>query len=135
MSNDAPLSDKQISVAIVDDEASVRIGVRRLCQALGLNATTYASGQEFIDSILSGAPRPDCLLLDAHMPQMTGLDLQRQLAGSGVRVPTVVYTADDAPEMQARYMAAGVSAYLRKPIGGDELLAAIERATNPLADR
>ena len=85
MTNDAPLSDKQISVAIVDDEASVRVGVRRLCQALGMNATTYASGQEFIDSMLSGGPRPDCVLLDAHMPHMTGLDVQRHLAGSGMR--------------------------------------------------
>jgi FixJ family two-component response regulator len=128
MSFDSANPAQRISVAIVDDEQSVRVGVRRLCQALGLTATTYASGQEFIEALTSGGVHPDCLLLDAHMPHMTGLEVQRYLVGAGIRFPTVVYTADDAPEMQARYMAAGVAEYLRKPIGGDELLAAIERA-------
>ena len=43
-------------------------------------------------------------------------------------VPTLIYTADDAPEVEARYRAAGVIGYLHKPIAGDRLLAAIERA-------
>ena len=124
----------RISVAIVDDEHSVRVSLRRLCEALGLDATVYASGRDFIDAIDKGVTRADCLLLDAHMPQMTGLELQNHLVESGVRLPTVVYTADDAPEAQARYAAAGVEEYLRKPIGGDELLAAIERAIAPRAD-
>ena len=118
----------RISIAIVDDEESVRIGLRRLCGALGLNPTIYASGRELIDSLDAGAPHPDCLLLDAHMPQMAGLELHQHLVHSGVHVPTIVYTADDAPEVQARYIATGVADYLRKPIGGDELIAAIERA-------
>ena len=117
-----------ISVAIVDDEESVRVGLRRLCGALGLNPTMHASGRDLIESIDAGARLPDCLLLDAHMPQMTGLELHQQLVRRGVKIPTIVYTADDAPEAQARYMAAGVTDYLRKPIGGDELLAVIERA-------
>ena len=128
MSPDPAGPVEPISVVIVDDEESVRIGLRRLCGALGLNATTHASGRELIDSLDAGAPRPDCLLLDAHMPQMTGLELHQHLVRSGVHVPTIVYTADDAPEAQARYLAAGVVDYLRKPIGGDELLATIEQA-------
>ena len=117
-----------LSVAIIDDESSVRVSLRRLCHALGLTATVYASGREFITALQSGAPRADCLLLDAHMPQMSGLELQQHLVDSGVRFPTVVYTADDAPEAQARYFAAGVQEYLQKPIGGEDLLAAIYRA-------
>ena len=128
MSADPSGPVERISVAIVDDEESVRIGLRRLCGALGLNPTVHASGRELIDMLDAGAPRPDCLLLDAHMPQMTGLELHQHLVRSGVNVPTIVYTADDAPEAQARYLAAGVMAYLRKPIGADELLAVIERA-------
>ena len=122
-----PTPGKQICVAIVDDETSVRVSLRRLCEALGLRATVYSSGQEFIESLDVGAPPPDCLLLDAHMPQMTGLEVQRHLVACGARFPTVVYTADDAPEAQARYMAAGVAEYLRKPVGGEELLQVIER--------
>ena len=61
------------------------------------------------------------------MPEMTGLEVHQHLIHHGVNLPTIVYTADDAPEAQARYVAIGVTEYLRKPIGGDELLAAIER--------
>jgi FixJ family two-component response regulator len=114
------------SIAIVDDEDSVRTGLRRLCSALGFRTTTYASGSEFVDALHAGATRPDCLLLDAHMPYMSGLEVQRQLVDLGVRVPTIVYTADDAPELKARYVAAGVAAYLSKPIAGDDLVAAIQ---------
>jgi FixJ family two-component response regulator len=116
-----------ISIAIVDDEDSVRTGLRRLCSALGFRTTVYASGSEFIEALESGAARPDCLLLDAHMPQMSGLEVQRHLVMLGVRIPSIVYTADDAPEVKARYFAAGVAAYLCKPIAGDDLIAVIER--------
>jgi FixJ family two-component response regulator len=119
---------RQIAVAIVDDEMLVRVSLRRLCNAFGLSATAYGSGREFLDSLDSDQPQPDCLLLDIQMPEMTGLELQRLLTSRGVRVPTIVVTADDAPEARARCMAAGAIDYLRKPIGADELLAAIERA-------
>jgi FixJ family two-component response regulator len=114
-------------IAIVDDEESVRTGLRRLCVSLGLRASVYASGGEFLQSLGAGAAAPDCVLLDAHMPHMSGLDVQRRLVDVGLNIPTIVYTADDAPEAEARYVAAGVTAYLRKPIAGDELLAAIEQ--------
>ncbi len=128
MSLEASRNGHPISIAIVEDEASVRLSLRRLCEALGLKAAVYASGREFIDSLALGGDRPDCLLLDAHMPQMTGLEVHQHLVGSGVRVPTLVYTADDGPEVEARYRACGVTGYLHKPIAGDQLLAAIERA-------
>ena len=127
MNAEAVVPSPAISVAIVDDEHSVRVGLRRLCHALGLNASVYASGRDFITA-LDGGARVDCLLLDAHMPDMSGLELQYHLADTGARLPTVVYTADDAPEAQLRYLAAGVDAYLQKPIEGDELLAAIRKA-------
>lgn len=117
-----------ISVAIIDDEECVRVSLRRLADALGLTATTYASGAEFLDSLDASCARPDCLVLDAHMPRMTGLEVQQQLVCRGERFPTVIYTADDAPEVQARYLSAGVAEYLRKPVGAEEFLAAIERA-------
>jgi CheY-like chemotaxis protein len=62
------------------------------------------------------------------MPHMSGLELQQHLVGRGMRLPIVAYSADDAPEARARYLAAGVTEYLRKPAGGDELLGTIKRA-------
>ncbi len=120
--------NRQISVAIVDDEPSVRVSLRRLCAALGLSATAYASGRAFLDALDSDAP-PDCLLLDTQMPEMTGLEVQRHLVKRGVRVPTIVVTADDASEVHAR--CAGAGGYLQKPIGVEELILAIERAVGP----
>jgi FixJ family two-component response regulator len=114
-------------IVIVDDEESVRTGLRRLCVSLGLRASVYPSGSEFLHSLAGGAAPPNCVLLDAHMPHMSGLEVHRHLVDVGLKIPTIVYTADDAPEAEARYVAAGVSAYLRKPIAGDELLEAIEQ--------
>src|SRR5262252_10798065 len=114
-------------IVIVDDEESVRTGLRRLCVSLGLRASVHASGSEFLHSLAAGAAPPACVLLDAHMPHMSGLEVHQHLVDVGLKVPTIVYTADDAPEAEARYVAAGVAAYLRKPIAGDELLDAIEQ--------
>jgi two-component system, LuxR family, response regulator FixJ len=61
---------------------------------------------------------------------MNGLELQRHLRNRHVRVPTIMVTADDAPEARARCLAAGASAFLRKPIGADELLAALDHAVH-----
>ncbi len=124
------MPNPRISVAIVDDEESVRTSLRRLCLALGLDAMAFASGPELIDFLDAGSPSPDCLLLDAHMPDMTGLEVQQSLAARGKRFPVLVYTADDAPEAQARYLAAGAADYLRKPLGSDELFAAVARAVS-----
>lgn len=100
----------------------------RLSEALGLSATAYASGEELIKRLEQDGPHLDCLIVDAHMPQITGLELQQHLVSRGMRLPMVIYSADDAPEIRARYLAAGISEYVRKPAGGDELLAAINRA-------
>ena len=64
----------------------------RLCGALELDATAFASGLEFLASLDSGATRPDCLLLDAQMPEMSGLEVQRHLVASGIHIPTVAFT-------------------------------------------
>jgi FixJ family two-component response regulator len=116
------------SIAIVDDDESVRISLWRLCELLDMDARMYGTGREFIESLLTGSAPPDCLLLDAHMPAMTGLEVQEYLVNRGTRLPTVVYTADDTPEAQARHIAAGATEYLQKPIGADELLSAVRRA-------
>lgn len=102
-----------------------------MCKALGLRANAYGSGRAFLDALEAGTLLPDCLLLDTQMPEMTGPELQRQLVARGTCVPTVVVTADDGPESRARYIASKVVQYLRKPIGAEELLLAIERAVEP----
>jgi FixJ family two-component response regulator len=119
-------------IAVVDDEESVRKSLRRLLVASELDATVYASGQEFLDSL--GARQPDCLVLDLQMPGLTGLEVQRALAGARVRFPTIIITAHDEPETRARCLAAGVVAYLCKPLHDELLLDAITTAVGPIVD-
>jgi len=110
-------------VAVVDDEESIRKSLRRLFMAADLEAAVFGSGQEFLDSLRGR--QPDCLVLDLQMPGLTGLEVQRILAGSGARFPTIIITAHDEPEARARCLAAGVAAYLCKPLHDEMLLDAI----------
>jgi FixJ family two-component response regulator len=114
-------------IAVVDDDVSVRKALQRLLRASDLDAETFASAEDFLASLPQGAP-PDCLVLDLQIPGTSGLDLQRHMVRAGLRLPIVVITGHDEPGMQARCLAAGASAYLRKPLEAGMLLSAIEGA-------
>jgi FixJ family two-component response regulator len=124
-------------IAVVDDEAAVRKAIARLLSASRLKVKTFASGQEFLDSL--AASYPDCLVLDLHMPGLSGLDVQRQLARTGKRLPLVIITAYDESESRTQCLAAGAAAYLLKPLDDQALLDAIASAvrdcSSPDGDR
>ena len=127
MSVESPGSRKR-TVAIIDDDASVRMSLRRLCEAFGLRAAAFASGREFLTSLDEGGTRADCLLLDSQMPDMSGFEVQRELVELGVHIPTIICTAGDATEAPVYHGVTGFVEYLRKPISANTLLAAIHRA-------
>ena len=114
------------SVAIVDDEEGIRKALSRLLRASGLEAESYANGQEFLDA--AAEHRPDCVVLDLHMPGMSGLQVLRKLKAAGQRLSIVVITAHDEPETRERCIDAGACAYLRKPLEDRLLLNAISAA-------
>jgi len=113
-------------VAIVDDEEPVRKALKRLLRASGLEAEGYASGKDFLEA--SALREPDCVLLDLHMPRMSGLQVLRALQTARRTLPIVVITAHDAPETREQCLAAGAAAYLRKPLEEHELLDTITAA-------
>jgi FixJ family two-component response regulator len=115
-----------VSIAIVDDDPSVLRGLARLLRTCFRDTRTYYSAQEFLDSLQHCVPT--CLIVDLQMPEMTGLDLQNHLKRNGVRIPTIIITAQD--EFAARQLcaAAGAHAYLLKPLQGPTLIAAINAA-------
>jgi len=113
-------------VAIVDDEEPVRKALMRLLRASGLDAESYASGKDFLEA--SALREPDCVLLDLHMPRMTGLQVLRALQAARRTLPIVIITAHDAPETREQCLAAGDTAYLRKPLEEHELLDTITAA-------
>jgi FixJ family two-component response regulator len=120
------LSEATPFVAIVDDEDSIRKALKRLLRAANLEAESFASGPAFFDSLAKR--RPDCVILDLHMPGMTGLHVLERLKQSGQQIPTIVITAYDEPETRASCLVTGAAAYLRKPLDSGLLLEAIATA-------
>jgi len=113
-------------VAVVDDEESVRKALKRLLRAAGLEAESYATGQEFLTQ--AATREPDCVVLDLHMPVMSGSQLLAEIRKMPRRPPVVVITAHDVPEKRDECLAAGACAYLRKPLEDRLLLNAISAA-------
>ena len=108
-------------IAIVDDDPSVRRSLHRLVQAAGYPVETFASGREFLEWLPRG--RAACLVLDVHMNELSGFDLQDRLA-----VPIIFITAHDDPTTRARIEKSGAAGHLRKPFDEHAVLEAIRRA-------
>jgi FixJ family two-component response regulator len=113
-------------IAVVDDEESVRKALSRLLRLAGLKVETFASGAEFLGSL--GNHAPDCVVLDLHMPETDGFEVETRLAHRGFRVPIVVITGRDTPGERERMIERGAKAFLLKPLDGQVLLAAISIA-------
>ena len=109
-----------VYVALVDDDAGVCRASARLLRASGMHAVTYASAEEFLQD--RKRPQFDCLVLDIELAELSGIDLQQQLADGGGSVPTIFITANDDPVMRERAEQLGCVAYLRKTASGHELL-------------
>ncbi len=116
----------RLRVAVIDGDASVRKALKRLLRAANLDADTFASARDFLNSLLSN--RPDCIVLDFEMPGMNAADVQRQLAREGMPAPIILVSGLDDLQNRAQCMSAGAVAYLCKPFDGEELLGAIYRA-------
>ncbi|QIG47826.1 response regulator [Nordella sp. HKS 07] len=116
-------------IAIVDDDAAVRQALRRLLNAAALEAVSYSSGAEFLEALASG--EPSCVILDMHMPGLSGLDVQRHLAKSKSTVPVIVITGHDSPLAREEAMALGARAYLAKPVEGRLLIAQLRKLARP----
>jgi len=120
-------------IAVVDDEEPIRRALCRLIRAAGLDAEAFSCGAAFLASVDGNAP--DCVVLDLHMPGMSGFDVLARLADLGPSVPVVAITGYDTPEARERVLATGATAYLNKPVDADALLDAIASALAVGADR
>ena len=120
------MSETRPIIAVVDDDDAVRIALRRLLRSAHLDVEIFASGAEFLESLKDR--RPDCVVLDLHMPQVNGFSVQEKLTSQGIRLPVIVITGLDADDARERALAGGASAYLRKPVDDQALLDAIAAA-------
>jgi FixJ family two-component response regulator len=119
-------------VAIVDDDPSVRRALSILLDAWSFEADTFGSAAEFLQSLNNAIPQ--CLIVDLQMPEMTGLELQNQLARDKFEIPTIGITAQNEFGAKERCLAAGAKAFLLKPIEEEVLISTIKSAIGA-ADR
>jgi len=114
------------TVFIVDDDSGMRQAVQDLVESVGLRAESFSTGEEFLKR--QRATDPSCLVLDVRLPQMSGLDFQRQLTEIGVQIPIIFITAHGDIPMSVRALKSGAVEFLTKPFRDQDLLDAIQQA-------
>ncbi len=115
----------RLIVWIVDDAVSVRKSIGAVLETADFTVRDYGSAGEFLKDF---APiEPSCLIVDHHMPDMTGIELLSQLRKDGVAVPVIVITSKGDPVLKRKALEAGAVTMLHKPVDGDELIALIEK--------
>jgi len=113
-------------VFVIDDEALIRDGIQSLVKSIGLRAQTFASAADFM--LAKRPDAPACLVLDVRMPGLSGLDLQRQLSAANVHIPIIFITGHGDIPMSVRAMKEGAMEFLTKPVRGQDLLDAVQKA-------
>jgi len=119
-------------IFIVDDDSNIRDGIRSVLEEDGRAVEDYAACETFL-----AAYRPDreaCLLIDAYLPGMNGLELLQRLNNAGRRLPAIMITGYGDVPMAVQAMKAGALDFIEKPIGRAELLASIDRALEQARD-
>jgi FixJ family two-component response regulator len=104
----------------------VRDAIRKLISTVGLRVETFGSANEFLSG--KRADAPGCLVLDVRLPDVSGLEFQRELADAKIYLPIIFITGHADVPMTVRAMKAGAVEFLTKPFRGQELLDAVQDA-------
>jgi two-component system, chemotaxis family, CheB/CheR fusion protein len=119
-------------IFVVDDDAHIRESIRSLLEHDGQTVEDYATCEAFLEAYRPG--RDACLLIDAYLPGMSGLELLQRLHGSGDRLPAIMITGNSDVEMAVHAMKAGALDFIEKPVAAAELLASVARALEQSRD-
>jgi FixJ family two-component response regulator len=114
------------TVFIIDDDRGVRQSIQDLVESVDLRSEAFATPQDFLRS--KRGDGLSCLVLDVRLPGMSGLDFQRNLAESGIRIPIIFITGHGDIPMTVKAMKSGAVEFLAKPFRDQELLDAIHQA-------
>jgi FixJ family two-component response regulator len=112
-------------VFVVDDDVAVCVALSRLIRAAGFRVQTFCAATELLES--DRLKDAQCLVLDVHLPDLSGLELQKRITGLGIDLPIVFITGRGDVPMSVRAMKAGALEFLQKPFGDQELLEAIHQ--------
>ena len=119
-------------IFVVDDDANIRAGLRDVLEAEGQTVEDYPSSESFLQAYHPG--RDACLLIDATLPGLSGLDLLRRLRAKGDHMPAIMITGNGDVQMAVEAMKAGASDFIEKPISRGDLLASLERGAEQASD-
>lgn len=113
-------------ISIIDDDESVREGIAGLMESLGLRVMAFSTAIESLTSpeLINSA----CIIVDMHMPQMSGIELHRRLKALGHEIPTILITAYPDDAGRTRALADGFICYLSKPFDKDDLIGCVRLA-------
>ncbi|AOH83823.1 hypothetical protein AWL63_07425 [Sphingomonas panacis] len=114
-------------IGVVDDDPGIRGSIDSFIRSNGMATMGFESAEDLLASGAQDALA--CIVTDIHMPGLSGLDLQREMARLGWPHPIILMTAFPTPETRDQAMRAGAIAFLTKPIDPDDLLDAIESVT------
>lgn len=113
------------SVFVVDDDPSMRMGLKRLLREHGFNVTLFESGVALLSHADFG--KAFCVVLDVNLNDQSGIDLRRELLDRGVGLPVIFITGNDSDTNRSAAIKSGCVAYLTKPFSARSLVEPIER--------
>jgi two-component system CheB/CheR fusion protein len=119
-------------VFIIDDDSNIRDELRAVLESDGRTVEDFATSEVFLDAWQPG--NEACILLDAYLPGMNGLELLRWIKESGHVLPAIVITGHGDVSIAVEAMKTGASDFIEKPIGREELLASVGRALDQARD-
>jgi FixJ family two-component response regulator len=119
------MTGRKTIIAVLDDEAKMRLALARLLRTRGYEVRPFESGDDFLRAVQSN--RPDCVLLDLHMSGTTGFDVLELMSFMHIPVPVIVITGHDQPGNAERVRGLGAADYLLKPLDESILIEAIQR--------
>jgi len=119
-------------IYVVDDDSNIRHAIRAVLEDAGRTVEDYAASEAFLAAYRPG--REGCLLVDAYLPGMGGIELLQRLRDRGDRLPAILITGSSDVPMAVQAMKAGAMDFIEKPIGAPELLASVERALEQARD-
>ena len=121
-----PQADSGNVVFVVDDDTSVRDGLKALLESVGMRCEAFRSTQEFLQH--KPADEPSCLVLDVRLPGANGLDFQHELAGAKIKIPVIFISGHGDIPMTVKAMRAGAVGFFTKPLHEQDLLDSIHLA-------
>lgn len=112
-------------IHVVDDDQNVRHSIHMLLESAGYDVREYALARTFLEGTVE---QQGCVLVDMRMPEMNGLELQKEIVRRGLPLPVIIVTGHGDVPLAVRAMKEGVIDFIEKPFDDETMLSSVERA-------